>query len=177
MISEEIRKQIPADPDAFKRWLEESYQQVTIPTKLELNGVASDDILQRFIDLPKLFTLLKSRSLFLPRLRQLIKGDPFECFCQKKYDHLDRSGLETLAKQLEIYAPNEAKGSIYPPEITNIWEKIGQGKPLFDYQIQKMPLEDLKRAVWYLERQCLKNDLVCCCWYKGTSESDAMWKP
>ena len=176
MIPEEIRKQLPADPEAFKLWLEENYREVVAPTKLELTGVSTDDTLQRFIDLPKLFTLLKSRSLFLPRLKQLIKGDPFECYCQKNYDHLDRPELETLAKQLELYAPDEAKGTIFPPEITNVWAKIGHGKPLFDHQIQKMPIEDLKKAVWYLERERLKNDLVCCCWYKGKGESDAMWK-
>lgn len=39
-----------------------------------------------------------------------------------------------------------------------------------------MPLEKLKEVVWYLERERLKNNLVCSCWYKGVSESDAMWK-
>jgi hypothetical protein len=39
-----------------------------------------------------------------------------------------------------------------------------------------MTLDKLKDAVWYLERERLKNDLVCSCWHKGTVESDAMWK-
>ena len=39
MIPEDIRKQIPTDPEAFNRWLEENYKEVTVPTKLELSGV------------------------------------------------------------------------------------------------------------------------------------------
>jgi hypothetical protein len=123
---------------------------------LELFGVSSDDNLRRFIDLPKLFYLITSKRLFIPRLRQLIAGDPSECFCQKNYDGLNRHELEELAKQLELYAPDEAKGTIYPPEIITIWQHIYNGKSRFDTQIHDMPLEDLKRAVWYLERERLK---------------------
>jgi len=177
MLPDEIIKQIPAEPKAREDWSRKNFKRIIISPKLVLSGVVKNQILRRFVDLPKLFDLLNNKRLVLPRLKQLIKGDPFECFCQKNYDHLNRPELEKLAKQHEIYAPSEAKGTIYPPEITNIWVKIGlQGKPLFDDQIQKMPLEDLKRAVWYLERERLKNELVCCCWYKGSSESDAMWK-
>jgi hypothetical protein len=30
---------------------------------------------------------------------------------------------------------------------------LGKGKPLFDCQIQEMLLEDLKSAIWHLERE------------------------
>jgi hypothetical protein len=177
MLPDEIIKQIPTEPKARADWWRKNFKRIGVSPKLAVSGVVKNQILRRFVDLPKLFDLLNNKRLVLPRLKQLIKGDPFECFCQKNYDHLDRPELEKLAKQLEIYAPSEAKGTIYPPEITNVWMKIGlEGKPLFDHQIQKMPLQDLKRAVWYLERERLKNELVCCCWYKGASESDAMWK-
>ena len=148
MLPEEIIKQIPAEPKAREDWSRKNFKRIIISPKLVLSGVVKNQILRRFVDLPKLFDLLNNKRLVLPRLKQLIKGDPFECFCQKNYNHLNRPKLEKLAKRHEIYAPSEAKGTIYPPEITNIWVKIGlQGKPLFDDQIQKMPLEDLKRAV------------------------------
>ena len=143
---------------------------------MELNGVSANAVLRRFIDLPKLFDLLKNKRLFLPSLRQLIGGDPSECFAKKNFDHLGRPKLEQRAKELEEYAPDEMKGFKYPPGITNVWEKIGVGKSLFEHLIQTISDNELKKVVWQLERERLKGDLVCCCWYKGTGESDAMWK-
>jgi hypothetical protein len=39
-----------------------------------------------------------------------------------------------------------------------------------------MSLDELKEGVWFLERERLKSELVCSCWYKNSVESDAMWK-
>jgi hypothetical protein len=176
MIPEDIVKQIPAEEEAKERWLKNNFKRVAISVKLGLNDVASDEPLRRFIDLPKLFDLLTKKRLVLPRLRQLMEGDPFECFARQSFDHLSRPELERYAKQLEYLAPDSAKGLDYSPGIANAWARIGKGQPRFDNQIQRLSLEELRSAVSYLERERLKHDLVCSCWYKGTGESDAMWK-
>lgn len=178
MLPDDIVKQIPTDPAVSKRWWDDNYKSIVVSPKLILNGVTKHQRLRRFVDLPKLFDLLKNERLVLPRLRQLMERDPFECFARKRFDHLDRPELETYAKKLEYLAPDSAKKYFCPPPSLgeNIWSNLSKGEPLFDRQIHQMTLEDLKEAVWYLERERLKNHLVCSCWYKGAFESDAMWK-
>jgi hypothetical protein len=136
--------------EAFTNWSRENYKRILVSPKLMMNDVSKDEALRRFIDLPKLFDLLKNGRLIFPKLWQLIKADPFECFARRKFDELNRSELEQKAKELERFARDSAKGYRFPPEITNAWAKLGQGKPLFDCQIQEMSLEELKEGVWYL---------------------------
>jgi hypothetical protein len=162
--------------DAFKDWSRENFKRVLVSPKLVLNGVAKDEHLRRFVDLPKLFDLLKNGRLVFPKLGQLLETDPFECFARQNFNQLSRPEIEEKANQLKRFAPASTEGFKYPPGTTNIWARLGQGRPLFDSQIKAMTLEELKHAAWYLERERLKNELVCSCWYKGSVESDAMWK-
>ena len=139
--------------------------------ELVLSGVSTNETLQRFMNLSKLFDLLINKRLVLPDLKELIQGDPFECCAKRSFDHLDRAALELRARQLKEYAPESVR---YPPRI--LPPPFLYSPPEFGSDIQQMTLEDLKDAVWYLERERLKGDLVCSCWHKGAVESDAMWK-
>lgn len=109
MLPDDIVKQIPTDPAERKRWLDENFKEIAVSPKLVLSGVLKGQRLRRFVDLPKLFDLLNNRRLVLPRLRELMEADPFECFARKSFDHLDRSELETYAKSLKYLAPDSAK--------------------------------------------------------------------
>jgi hypothetical protein len=90
--------------------------------------------------------------------------------------------LETRAKQLEEYAPESGQLPFYPPtlsagEMLAFASRHSQIRETRFYaEIQQMTFDQLKDAVWYLERKRLMNDLVCSRWHKGTVESDAMWK-
>ncbi|MGA2178202.1 MAG: hypothetical protein ABSH15_01275 [Verrucomicrobiota bacterium] len=170
----DISKQAPADPEKRKEWRRENYKRIAASPKLVLNGISDDETLRRFIDLPKLFDLLKNKRLLMPTLGKLMVGDPFECWAKKSFDQLDRAALEGLAKQLEEYAPTS---SYFPINYSNPFDlSASKPEPQFDSDIKQMTLEQLKDAVWYLERERLKNNLVCSCWHKGDIESDAMWK-
>ncbi len=169
---EAIYKQAPTEPEARKHWFGENFERVAVSPEFVLTGVSTDEPLRRFIDLPKLFDMLKNRRLVLPRLKELIRGDPFECRAKKSFDHLDRAALELRARELKEYAPESIQ---YPPRILPP-PSFGYSPPQFDSEIQQMTLEALKDAVWYLERERLQWDLVCSCWYRGTVESDAMWR-
>ena len=168
---EDIYKQAPTEPEARKHWRRENFERVAVSPELVLSGVSTDETLHRFMDLPKLFDVLKNRHLVLPRLKELMEGDPFECRAKRTYDHLDRASLELRARQLKEYAPESVR---YPPRI--LPPPSLYSPPTFDSDIEQMTLETLKDAVWYLERERLQWDLVCSCWHRGTVESDAMWK-
>jgi hypothetical protein len=169
----DISKQAPTDRKARAQFLRESFRRVTVSPKLILSGVSDDETLRRFVDLPKLFDTLKNKRLVLPTLGKLITVDPFECFAKKSFDHLNRDELELYAKQLEEYVPESSYRLPYQGVLAF---PLSEPEPQFDSDIQQMTLDELKDTVWYLERERLKNDLVCSCWHKGTAESDAMWK-
>ena len=168
---EDIYKQAPTEPEARKHWRRDNFERVAVSPELVLSGVSTNETLQRFMNLSKLFDLLINKRLVLPDLKELIQGDPFECCAKRSFDHLDRAALELRARQLKEYAPESVR---YPPRI--LPPPFLYSPPEFGSDIQQMTLEDLKDAVWYLERERLKGDLVCSCWHKGAVESDAMWK-
>ena len=170
-------KLAPEEPEARRQWLRENFKRVTVSPKFVLSGVLESETLRRFVDLPKLFDLLKNRRLVLPTLGSLIKGDPFECFSQKSFSRLNRAELEKRVNQLEEYAPDSSHRPLYPPNLSAV--DLLTFRPYeshFGSEIKDMTDEELRNALWYLERERLKNDLVCSCWHKGTVESDAMWK-
>ena len=168
----DVYKQAPPEPEAEEHWFRENFEEVAVSPELVLSDVSTDETLRRFMDLPKLFDMLTKRRLVLPRLKELIQGDPFECRARKSFDHLNRAELELRARQLKEYAPESIQ---YPPRILPP-PSFDYSPPQFDSDIQQMTLEALKDAVWYLERERLQRDLVCSCWHRGTVESDAMWK-
>lgn len=167
-------KLAPREPEARKQWRRENFKKVTVSPKFVLSGVSDDETLRRFVDLPKLFDLLKNKRLVLPTLGNLIKADPFECYAKKSFDHLTRDELVLRSKQLEEYVPQSDYYPLFYPNPFGL--PVSRKETRFDDDIQQMTIEELRDAVWYLERERLKNDLVCSCWHKGTVESDAMWK-
>ena len=101
MYLDDIFKQAPTEPEAWERWFSDNIDEVAVSPELVLSGVSTDETLRRFMDLPKLFHMLKNRRLVLPRLKELIQVDPFECRARKCFDHLDRAALELRARQLK----------------------------------------------------------------------------
>jgi hypothetical protein len=89
---------MPLLGEAFANWSRENYKRILVTPQFVLDGVSKDETLRRFIDLPKLFDLLKNGRLVFPKLWQLIEADPFECFARRKFDQLNRSELEQKAK-------------------------------------------------------------------------------
>jgi hypothetical protein len=173
----DFTKLAPEEPAAFKKWREDNYKKVTVSPNFALSGILDDEPLRRFVNLPKLFDLLNNKRLVLPTLEDLIKGDPFECFAKKNFDHLNRVELELRAKQLEDYAPESSHRPLYPPNLSAAdFLTFRSYESCFGSEIKEMTDEELRNAVWYMERERLKNHLVCSCWHKGTIESDAMWK-
>jgi hypothetical protein len=173
----DFTKLAPEEPAAFKKWREDNYKKVTVSPNFALSGILDDEPLRRFVNLPKLFDLLNNKRLLLPTLEDLIKGDPFECFAKKNFDHLNRVELELRAKQLEDYAPESSHRPLYPPNLSAAdFLTFRSYESCFGSEIKEMTDEELRNAVWYMERERLKNHLVCSCWHKGTIESDAMWK-
>ncbi|HEY3930738.1 MAG TPA: hypothetical protein VGM58_00030 [Verrucomicrobiae bacterium] len=178
----DISKQAPADPEARIQWRKENYKRIAVSPKLLLSGVSDSERLRRFVDLPKLFDLLKNKRLILPTLGKLIEGDPFECFAKKSFSHLRRDELEARAKELEEYTPESSRLPYFPPNLSAgevlsfAFEQRHLRGSQFYTEIQQMTLDDLKDTIWYLERERLKENLVCSCWHEGTVESDAMWK-
>jgi hypothetical protein len=173
----DITKLAPEEPAAFKKWSRENFKRVAVSPNLTLSNISDDETLRRFIDLPKLFDLLKNKRLMMPTLGNLIKGDPFECFAKKSLNHLNRVELEARANQLKEYAPDSSYYPLYPPNLSAAdMLTFRSYESRFGSEMKQLSDEELKDAVWYLERERLKNDLVCSCWHKGTIESDAMWK-
>lgn len=173
----DVSKLVPEEPEAMGQWFRENFKDVIVSPKWVINGVSDEETLRRFVDLPKLFDLLKNKRLVLPTLGDLIKGDPFECLAKKNFDHLNRVELELRAKQLKQYAPDSSRQTVYPPNLSAAeMLTFRPYKERFGSEIKEMTDEELRDAVWYLERNRLKKELVCSCWHKGNAESDAMWK-
>jgi hypothetical protein len=103
-----ISKFYPEEREARKQWREDNLNKVTVSPKFVLSDISDDETLRRFVNLPKLFDLLNNKQLVLPTLEELIKGDPFECFAKKNFDHLNRAELELRAKHIKEYAPDSS---------------------------------------------------------------------
>jgi hypothetical protein len=104
MIWDDIQKQIPSDPIAAQRWFDENFERKSFTPTIELKDIDAETPLRRFIDLPKLFDLLKNKCLVLPRLRDLMAGDP----------------LLPLAKQFETHSPSSRRAFILKPEVRSV---------------------------------------------------------
>lgn len=63
MLPEDIVKRIPADPLERERWMDENFRETVVSPKFILKNVAKHQKLRRFVDLPKLFDLLKNKRL------------------------------------------------------------------------------------------------------------------
>lgn len=172
----DVSGQMPKGAASRKQWSQETFKRVSVVPRFSLSGVSDQDMLRRYVDLPKLFDLIKNKRLVMPALGELIKGDPFECTAVKNLDSLSREELINQAVALEIYAPATARQSkfVMPPQLLPIpsWAE----EDSFASDLQNLGEEVLKDTVRYLERERLKHDLVCSCWHSAAFESDAMWK-
>lgn len=150
---------------------------VLVKPPIELDGVKEGDTLRRFVDLPKLLDLLASKTLVLPRLRDMMAGDPFECAARFGFNGWTDPKLKERAKELENWAPVSARNP-FQPKIYVAGElrpdALYQSK--FDSDLARMDQAELRDAVWFLEKERIKQRVVCSCWYGGESDSDAMWK-
>ena len=157
------------------RWRFRNFQMVTIKPPLDARDLRDAEVLVRFMDLPKLFDLLANSRLLLPQLEHLIEGDPFECSASKSYKHLSRQQLEQHVLLRREYAPN----LLTRPDILFFHDWFAPSHSTgssFNRYVQGLSVLDLRKTAWYLERERLKHDLVCSCWYRGRQESDAMWR-
>jgi hypothetical protein len=73
----------------------------------EKRGITANEVLRRFVDLPKLFDLISTQTIFLPQLKRLFEGDPFECAARKSYETWDVHRLRQKALDLQCYAPTD----------------------------------------------------------------------
>ena len=126
-------------------------------------------IIRRYIDFPKLLHLLVSKRLFFPSLGLLRERDRFECatFPRGRYSHLSEPILKTYARDLADLLPEpfcQREGG--RPAATDHYSSLVEGTPR----------AEIEKCVWELEREKLLERVVCSCWYKGESESEAMWK-
>ncbi len=179
MTLNEILAKAPSEPEAYRLWEKENFQEVKVTPQILHPNISEDSVIRRFVDLPKLLDLLVNRRLLLPQLASLTKGDPFECSAKRTYDHLSHQELVCKALDLQIYAPKFYKeaflpissGYVGPLNRTTL-------KSRYTQSIEKMSETELKEAVWFLEYERLKHDLACSCWYLGnsTESEDAMWK-
>lgn len=151
------------------KWWSDNFHTLTIKPQIDIRALSNDQALVRFMDLPKLCDLLANSRLILPLLGRFIDGDPYECSASKSYKHMHRPQLEDYVLLRRKYAPY----LFTHPEVFYDW--FGGGLP-FEKYVQGLTEEDLRRTAWFLERERLKNDLACSCWYKGPQESDAMWR-
>ena len=152
----------------------EYYAEVEVPPEIQLHDISEKQPLLRFIDLPKLLDLLVHEHLMVPKLKLLIAGDPFECSARMTYDHLSREKkMDELRHQAIRYAP---RGEMDNADFAPVFGFKSEGESKFSARLKEMSDPDLDKALWFCERERLKEELKCCCWYLGTDESDAMWK-
>jgi len=171
---EQYLREAPTDPQEWKRWYGERFHQVAVKPSIDARGLPDDTPIQRFMDLPKFLDLVAKQRLILPRLKRLMDGDPFECSEAKMYDDFDRTKLQDYILSREQYAPDLFNPYEYEPPG---WHGGGQSsRSRYEHFVRSLTDEHLIDAAWYLERERLKDDLVCGCWYLGRQESDAMWR-
>ena len=163
---------MPFGLDQGKECCVESIKMTTFQPPLEVGALRDDLKLCRFMDLPKLFDLLVNNRLFLTQIRLLMAGDPLECSASKDYTQLGSRALVEQACELKSFARDAgyqeagSLGSLHGKDSHTAYMR----------HLQEMDRAQLEKAVWLLERARLKFHLLCSCWFKGSAESDAMWR-
>ena len=162
---EHYLKEAPTNSADLLRWWFHASQTVVVKPDIHAIDLPEDEVLVRYMDLPKLFDILANSRLILPMLGKLIGQDPFECSTAKSYHHFSRVKLEAYVMSRSKYAPNRFNPHQLPLPDSS-----------FEQYVKSLTQAELSKIAWHLERERLKNDLVCSCWYRGRKESDAMWK-
>jgi hypothetical protein len=171
---EQYSKEAPKNPQEWKQWYGERFHRVPVKPAIDAKSLPDNTELQRFMDLPKFLDLVAKQRLILPRLGRLMEGDPFECIAAETYDHVDRAKLEEYVLLREQYVPDHFQTYEFK---TPCWlDGSLSSRSRYESFIRNLSDEKLRDAAWYLERNRLKEDLVCGCWYLGRQESDAMWR-
>jgi hypothetical protein len=135
--------------------------------KVDVIELPNSQVIQRFVDLPRLFDLLISEQVFFPTLETLAQSDPFECAipvrlgCKTR----KRAQLESEAMSLLPSVPGDLK----------------TGDRDYDYNRYKRWLthcthKELVAHVSEMELKLYRFRIVCSCWHLSEGENDAMWK-
>ncbi|WP_291133028.1 hypothetical protein [Flavobacterium sp. UBA7682] len=112
-----------------------------------------DEILWKFMDLPKFVSMLKTKSLFFTRADKF--DDPFE-------------GARGTLKNKEQW------DEIYLKYLIDISKKISNDKNRPDKEIEEEAQKNLQN--WELQAIERKSKTGVNCWHENQFESEAMWK-
>lgn len=135
--------------------------------QVDVHGLKEDQVVRRYIELPKLFDLLLHKQLFFPTLQTLTSLDPFECgmSVDREWKKMGRCELEKRAMELLQMVP----------------ERLLTGDRVEDFEryqrlVKANSLSSLRKHVAELQMVLFKKRIVCSCWHADNAESDAMWR-
>ena len=103
-----------------------------------------------------------------------MEQDPYECYAFWNFEHATHDELVNHAKELQEYAPNDYLSFQVDYFMEEMMRNLHPEGTEFMRHVSSMPDSDLKVLVGMLERERLKENLVCSCWFRGPDESDAM---
>lgn len=158
----------------YECWIKENFDRVRISPQIVHPDINDEAPLRRFMDLPKFLDLIVNQELLLPRLAELQRSDPYECYAKPDYNQMPREQLERYVMGRREFAPESFQNA--DTNFFGIYQTLGGTPDSFEDTIKKMSLDDLKQAAWFAEHSRLKQELVCSCWYGSEMDSDAMWR-
>lgn len=135
--------------------------------KVDVYRLRDDQVLCRFVELPKLFELLAGGRSFFPTVSALKRVDPFECNIPvaQTARNVGRRTLEREAISLVRYLPEEfACGDIV--EDYKRCERI----------LKRCDTAQIRQHVREMRLVLMQLRIICNCWHAQEGESDAMWK-
>lgn len=135
--------------------------------KVDVNALTDDQVIRRFVELPKLFELISAGRTFFPTVGTLRTLDPFECGISitQATRKTGRRTLVSEAMSLVRYLPEDyASGDIV--EDYKRCEKI----------LKRSSVSALRQHVTEMRLILMQSRVVCNCWHAEERESDAMWK-
>lgn len=142
-------------------------KQPSSQVKVDVHKLRDDQIIRRFIELPKLFELIAGGRSFFPTIATLKALDPFECAISvpQVLRRVGRRALEREAISLVPYLP----------------EEFACGDGVEDHKrceriIKRVSTEELRQHVREMRLILMQSRIVCSCWHAEERESDAMWK-
>jgi hypothetical protein len=135
--------------------------------KVDVHGLRDDQVIRRFVELPKLFELIAAGRSFFPTIATLRAIDPFECAIAlpQAARKLGRRALASEAMSLLQHLP----------------EEYSCGDRVEDYKrhervVKHANTDELRQHVREMRLILMQSRVVCNCWHAEERESDAMWK-
>jgi hypothetical protein len=135
--------------------------------KVDVYGLRDDQIVRRFVELPKLFELLAADRIFFPTIGTLRAVDPFECAI---------SVPQATRRQGHRALEREAMSMVQ-----HLPEEYQCGDPAEDYRrcervVKRATTDELRQHVREMRLILMQSRVVCSCWHADQRESDAMWR-